>query len=216
MKIDQFLQLFVVKERKFYPLFIQQTTNLKKASVKLVEMLQETDYEKQTTLYKEIKVVESEGDTITRLIYEELNRTFVTPFDREDIHQLDSKIDTFLDFIHDAAKRVSMYRPQKIDATLVKIANLIDKDADLLIEISEELEHIQKKPQAIYEKCVQIKRIEHEVDDLYELFMSDVFANEKDAIELVKLKNIVQALEDTTDRAKEVGDIIRGIIIKFA
>ena len=68
----------------------------------------------------------------------------------------------------------------------------------------------------ISEKCYQIKAIEHEVDDLYEQFMSDVFANEKDAIELVKLKNIGQALEDATDRAKDIGDTVRGIIIKFA
>lgn len=216
MKIDKFLQLFVVKEKKFYPLFIEQATNLKRASVMLVEMLQGPDSDRQLVLYKEIKGVESDGDTITRLIYEELNRTFVTPFDREDIHQLDSKIDTFLDFIHDAARRIAMYRPREIDATLLKIGNLIDRDADLLIEIARELEHIQKKPEPIYEKCVQIKQIEHEVDELYEQFMSDVFAHEKDAIELVKLKNIVQALEDTTDRAKEVGDILRGIIIKFA
>ena len=72
------------------------------------------------------------------------------------------------------------------------------------------------KPQEINEKCVRIKQIEHDVDDLYEQFMSDVFANEKDAIELVKLKNIGQVLEDATDRAKDVGDIVRGIIIKFA
>ena len=78
------------------------------------------------------------------------------------------------------------------------------------------LEYIQKKPQEINEKCVRIKQIEHDVDDLYEQFMSDVFANEKDAIELVKLKNIGQVLEDATDRAKDVGDIVRGIIIKFA
>lgn len=216
MKIDKFLQLFVVKEKKFYPLFIEQTTNLKRASVMLVKMLKNTNPEEQTVLFKDIKAVESEGDTIARRIYEELNRTFVTPFDREDIHHLDSKIDTFLDFIHDAARRIAMYRPKQINATLVKIGDLIDKDADLLIEIANELENIQKKPKGIYDKCVQIKRIEHEVDELYEQFMSDVFAHEQDAIELVKLKNIVQALEDTTDKAKEVGDIIRGIIIKFA
>ena len=88
--------------------------------------------------------------------------------------------------------------------------------ASIFKDIMNGLEYIQNKQQEISEKCVSIKKIEHDVDDLYEQFMSDVFANEKDAIELVKLKNIGQVLEDATDRAKDVVEIVRGIIIKFA
>lgn len=216
MKIDRFLQMFVVKEKKFYPLYIQQAVYLEEAAALLIQLLKEQDHEKQNMLYKSIKAVENGGDQITRQIYEELNRTFVTPFDREDINHLGSKMDTFLDFIHDASKRIVMYRPQKINDTLLKIGQLIADDAKILRAVMEELEFIQKRPLAISEKCTQIKQIEHDVDDLYEQFMSDVFANEKDAIELIKLKNIGQVLEDATDRAKDVGDVVRGIIIKFA
>lgn len=216
MKIDRFLQLFVVKEKKFYPLYIEQAVCLEKASALLIQLLQERNHDQQDALYKSIKSVENEGDRITRQIYEELNKTFVTPFDREDINHLGSKMDTFLDFIHDASKRIVMYRPKDINQTLLNIGQLIAEDASLLKAIMNELEFIQKRPQDIGEKCDKVKQIEHEVDDLYEQFMSDVFANEKDAIELVKLKNIGQVLEDATDRAKDVGDVIRGIIIKFA
>lgn len=216
MKIDQFLQLFVVKEKKFYPLYIEQTTNLQRASRLLVQLLKEQDHEKQNILYKEIKAVEHDGDQIARRIYEELNLTFVTPFDREDIHHLCSRIDTFLDFIHDSARRIAMYHPEELNETLRKIGDLINDDAQLLIDIANNLGSIQKRPKPIYEKCIQVKKIEHEVDELYEQFMSDLFTQEKDAIELVKLKNIVQALEDATDKAKEVSDVVRGIMIKFA
>lgn len=216
MKIDRFLQLFVVKEKKFYPLYIEQAANIEAAAKLLVELLQEQDHDKQKTLYKDVKEYEHSGDMITAKLYEELNKTFVTPFDREDINRLGSGMDTLLDFIHDAAKRVLMYRPKNVNQLMVAMSQCIVEDARILVDIMNELDQIQKRPQDINEKCVRIKQIEHDVDNLYEEFMSDVFANEKDAIELVKLKNIGQVLEDATDRAKDVSDIIKGIIIKFA
>ena len=216
MKIDRFLQLFVVKEKKFYPLYIEQAVNIEAAAKLLVELLQERKPENQKTLYKKVKDYEHSGDLITARLYEELNKTFVTPFDREDINRLGSSMDTLLDFIHDAAKRVLMYRPKNVNQLMVAMAQCIVEDARILGQIMGELDQLQKRPQEINEKCVRIKQIEHDVDNLYEEFMSDVFANEKDAIELVKLKNIGQVLEDATDRAKDVSDIVRGIIIKFA
>ena len=216
MKIDRFLQLFVVKEKKFYPLYIEQAVNIEMAAKLLVELLQEQNYDRQKALYKDVKEFEHRGDMLTAKLYEELNKTFVTPFDREDINRLGSSLDTLLDFIHDAAKRVLMYRPKNVNQLMVAMAQCIVEDAKILGQIMDELDQIQKRPQEINEKCVRIKQIEHDVDDLYEEFMSDVFANEKDAIELVKLKNIGQVLEDATDRAKDVSDILKGIIIKFA
>lgn len=109
-----------------------------------------------------------------------------------------------------------MYRRIECQSTYDCMAQCIVEDAKILGQIMDILDQIQKRPQEINEKCVRIKQIEHDVDDLYEEFMSDVFANEKDAIELVKLKNIGQVLEDATDRAKDVSDILKGIIIKFA
>lgn len=216
MKIDRFLQLFVVKEKKFYPLYIRHAEFIYKAADLLVNLLQEQDIDRRKQLYKNIKEYEHQGDLIATTIYEELNKTFVTPFDREDINLLATRMDSFLDFIHDSAKRVVMYRPNNINETLIVIGQHILKDAALIKAIMESLESVQKNPEPINLKCMELKAIEQKVDDLYENFMSDLFANEKDAIELTKLKNIVQVLEDATDRAKHTGDVVRGIIIKFA
>lgn len=216
MKIDRFLQLFVVKEKKFYPLYIEQAANIEMAAKLLVELLQEQSHDRQKALYKDVKEYEHRGDMITAKLYEELNKTFVTPFDREDINRLGSSMDSLLDFIHDAAKRMLMYRPKRVSQLMIAMAQCIVEDARILGQIMDILDQIQKRSQEINEKCVCIKQIEHDVDDLYEEFMSDVFANEKDAIELIKLKNIGQVLEDATDRAKDVSDILKGIIIKFA
>lgn len=216
MKIDRFLQLFVVKEKKFYPLYISQMEIIKVAADTLKSLFLESNPELQKEYYKQIKELETKGDKVTATIYEELNRTFVTPFDREDIHILASRIDTFLDLIHDAARKQVMYRPKTTYKDLITIIDYIHEDADLLCEIVKDLEFISKKSDIIIKKCAKIKVIEHKVDELYEDFNSFLFESEKDAIELVKHKNIVQSLEDTTDRAKEVSDTIRNIIIKLA
>lgn len=216
MKLDRFLQLFVVKEKKFYPLYIAQTENIIEAAEELKRLYLESNYELQKESYKKIKELESKGDKITAKIYEELNLTFVTPFDREDIHVLASRIDTFLDFIHDAGRKLVMYRPAPPARDLIIIVDLILEDAKLIAEIAKGLETMAKKSDEILKRCKRIKDIEHKVDELYEDYNMFLFQNEKDAIELVKNKNIVQSLEDTTDRAKEVADSIKSIIIKLA
>lgn len=216
MKIDRFIQLFVVKEKKFYPLYIAQLENIKVAAADLRTLFLESNPEQQKEYYKKINDLEMKGDQITAKIYEELNKTFVTPFDREDIHILASRIDTFLDFIHDAARKLVMYQPKTTHKDLIKIVDYIVEDAQILSEIIADLEFIAKKHDSIVVKCRKIKDIEHKVDGLYEDFNTFLFQTEKDAIELVKNKNIVQSLEDTTDRAKDISDSIRSIIVKQA
>lgn len=216
MKIDRFLQLFVVKEKKFYPLYISQTENIVVAAEELKKLYLESNYELQKESYRKIKDLETKGDQITAKIYEELNKTFVTPFDREDIHVLASRIDTFLDFIHDSARKLAMYKPLSPSKDLITIVDLILEDAKLINEIARNLEFLVKRNGEILKLCKRIKEIEHKVDELYEDYNIFLFQNEKDAIELVKNKNIVQSLEDTTDRAKEISDSIRSIIVKLA
>jgi predicted phosphate transport protein (TIGR00153 family) len=205
-----------VKEKKFYPLFGEAVECSEKAATCLSELLREPLVERRKALYREIKAHEQHGDKVTATIYGELYKTFVTPFDREDINLLGARLDTFLDHIHDAARRVVTYAPDKIDEKLAEIGDCILQDARLLTSIVERLDSLQKNPRPVQETCVEISRIEHHVDELFEGYVGELFATEKDAIELVKLKNIVQVLEDTTDCAKEVSDVVRGIIIKFA
>jgi predicted phosphate transport protein (TIGR00153 family) len=205
-----------VKEKKFYPLFGEAAECSEKAATCLSELLREPLVERRRALYKEIKAHEQHGDKVTATIYGELYKTFMTPFDREDINMLGARLDTFLDHIHDAARRVVTYAPDKIDDKLTEIGECILEDARLLAGIVARLDGLQKNPRPVQEMCQEISRIEHHVDELFESYVGELFATEKDAIELVKLKNIVQVLEDTTDCAKEVSDVVRGIIIKFA
>lgn len=215
MKIDGIFQYFVVKEKKFYPLYIKQASVVEKAASLLVDLLKEESYDKRREIAKEIKKNESEGDAIADCIFDELYKTFVTPFDREDIQLLASKVETFLDYIHDSSKKLVIYHPQKIDKTWIEIGEAIYEDARVLSGIMQDLENINKKSKFLMQKCVRIKEIETEIDDIYECYMSNLFEVEKDPIELIKCKNIVQNLEDTTDKAKEIGDCVKTIIIKI-
>ena len=216
MNFNRFLQLFVVKERKFYPLYISQATNILSGAQLLLKLVHETDPVTQKELYKEVKQIETKGDQITLHIYNELHDTFVTPFDREHINLLASEMDTFLDFIHDSARRIVLYKPKKIDKHLIHIAENICEDARIVCEIMQEMEQMRKNVKSIMQKCTRIKEIEQFIDGIYETYLIDVFENEKDAIELVKLKNIVQSLEDATDRAKDISDTIKNILLTTA
>ncbi len=216
MKINRFFQFFVVKERKFYPLFIEQAQIIKDSAILLKRLFTESNREAQWEIYREIKTNETKCDKVTSVIYDELNKTMITPFDREDVHLLASKTDTFLDFIHDSARKQVMYSPKATHKDLITIVDSICELSDLLYKIMQNLEFIPKKGDMITDDCKAIKQIEHTVDEVFENFICYLFENEKDAIELVKSKNIVQALEDSTDKAKDVSDTIRSIIIKLA
>ena len=167
MKIDRFLQLFVVKEKKFYPLYISQTENIVAAAEELKRLYLESNYELQKESYRKIKDLETKGDQITAKIYEELNKTFVTPFDREDIHVLASRIDTFLDFIHDSARKLAMYKPLSPSKDLITIVDLILEDAKLINEIARNLEFLVKRNGEILKLCKRNKAMKHKVDELY-------------------------------------------------
>ena len=215
MKIDNFLQFFVVKEKRFFPLYIQSAENIVKAANLLVDIAKEEDPDERIVLAHRIKECEIAGDHITDTIVDELMNAFVTPFDRDDIHQLAEDMDTFLDNIRDASKKISIYQPKKPSHKLQEISRYILRDAEILLEMTQNFENMRKDIKKIDSLCDQMKEIEHIVDDIFESYMSTLFAKEPDAIELVKKKNVAQALEDTSDFAKSLSNTIRSIAVKL-
>lgn len=216
MKIDNFLQLFVVKEKKFFPLFIQAAENIDKAAELLLEQAKSDDPDKRRMLAHRIKERETEGDTITKKIVDELLAAYVTPFDRDDIHELAESLDTFLDCIRDSSKQIAIYQPKEPSRKLIEIAEYIKQDAELFIQITGKFDNMRKEAKAVDDLCNKVKEIEHIVDDVFESYMSNLFEFEKDAIELTKKKNIAQALEDVSDKAKSTSNVIRSIAVKMS
>ncbi len=202
--------------KKFYPLFAQQSNLIVRATSLLVKVLNEESAEKKKELSRKIKEIERDGDMLDAQISNVLYRAQLVPFGREDVQKLGSQLEKFLDMVHDSAKKLVIYNPKFTDISWIEIGKFIEEDAAILSKICSLLPNKKKNSKELQELCTKIKDIEQEVDDLYEYYMSHLFENEKNGVELTKCKNIVQSLEDTTDVAKEVADCIKMIIIKEA
>jgi len=216
MSLDKFLQKFVAKDNRFYPLFISLSDHIVEAATILCQEVSETDEARRIELSKKVKEHETAGDKITARLVDELYKAVITPFDREDVHQFGSNLDTFLDLLDDSAKKIAMYQPEGFDEKLVRISEAILQDARHTSEITANLPKLRDRVEVLNKLCNKIKEIEHHVDDLYEEYMAHIFKNEKNPIELIKKKNIVQILEDTTDHAKHLSDTVRSIIVKMS
>lgn len=198
-----------------YPLFINQAIIVENAAKLLVDLMKAETYDYRNEICKQIKACESQGDAVAIQIFETLYKTRRTTFSKVDMQQMASLIESFLDFIHDCSKKLVIYHPKHIDHVWIEIGESIQEDAKIITGIIQELGNAQEKAKFLMQKCHTIKDIEHEVDDLYECYMSNLFEVEKDAIEITKNKNIIETLEDTTDKAKEIADCIKNIIVKL-
>ena len=215
MKVDKLLQFFVVKEKRFFPMFVQSAENIKNAARLLLEQTKEEDAEIRRDYAHRIKESETLGDHITDKIIDEVLDAVVTPFDREDIHQLAEDMDTFLDCIRDCSKKIAIYQPRDPSHKVIEIAEYVLRDAEIISEITGLLDNMRDKARELDRLCDIIKENEHIVDDIYESYMSNLFEFEKDPIELVKKKNIIQAVEDTSDVAKALSSTVRSIVVKL-
>ena len=145
-----------------------------------------------------------------------MGKTFITPFDREDIHDLASTVDDVIDGINSCAKRITIYNPHPISDSGKELSKLLQQEAIYIGKAMDELETFRKKPAALREYCEKLHDIENQADDVYELFVKKLFEEEKDCVELIKIKEIMQELEKNTDTAERVGKILRNLIVKYA
>ena len=217
MSLNSFFQFFVPKEKKFYPLYIQQAEYISKASKLLRKMITETDLQQLENLKKEIKACETGGDEVLRIFYSQLFSTVLTPFEREDVHELAEMMDTFLDRIDDSANIILTRRFTDIDEDLTTMTDNIMFAAESLNTIIKNLEFTDNpgKQKEIGRLCHEIKSIENENDELYGNFISKLFTQNYSLTEIVKRKDLVQVLENTTNSAKYISDEIRIILSKI-
>lgn len=208
------LSFFIPQDRKFYPLFEKASGNLVEVSRSLINLVN-SDAEKRKEYIKEVERLEHVGDSITHEIFNELGKNFITPFDREDIHALTTAVDDVVDFVHGSAKRIELYKLQNITPEMVKLADLIEKAAIELNNAILELRNL-KNTGKIKESCVKINSIENHADDIFDMAVAKLFENEKNAVELIKVKEILSALETATDKCEDAANVIQSIIVKHA
>lgn len=215
MGINTFFQKLVPKDKKFFPMFESQAELIVQATSKLQEIFLTTDPTKQADLFKGIKELENQGDDVAHHIFDELDKTFITPFDREDIHQLTSKLDDVLDFINGTSQRIRLYKLKDFPAEFVQFSGVLMNGGNEILNAVKELYNL-KRPEMIRQACIRINEVENQADDLYHHVISDLFENEKNAIELIKKKEVLQTMERASDRMEDVADVLKTILIKLA
>ena len=204
---------FMPRENKFFDLFEQSARNMVKASQALKEMID--TWEVVGGRVAEITELEHEGDTITHQILAQLNRTFVTPFDREDIALLAHTMDDVTDFIHHAADAMLIY---KIDQPSQRAKEL----ADIIVEATSEVERAvcglrhRAALKKILERCVEINRLENMADRVFRSAMAELFEDTVDIAQVIKWREIYEHMESATDRCEDVANVLEGVALKHA
>lgn len=216
MNIDKLLKFFVPKDRSFYPLFEEAAGNLVKASELLKELLSSDDPREHERIHQEIKDVEHIGDRITDKAYKQLNKSFITPFDREDIHELTTNIDNVVDSINGISRRIWLYKPKKLMPVYVSMANMINNAAKQIQICVHGLDDVAANKDEITAACDKVKEFEHEADDYYFVAVSKLFEEEKDPVELIKNNKILELLERCVDEEEDVTGTIKAILVKMA
>jgi predicted phosphate transport protein (TIGR00153 family) len=206
------------KDKMFYEMFEKAADNTSNAANLLHGFFnkfasKEPCFEDEAN---KIKDLEHLGDQITHQTIEMLNRTFVTPLDREDIYLLVTKLDDVLDLMDGAASRIQLYKIQEITPEAIKFAEVLKKAGEILKHSITSMRNI-KDYKEIVKHCIEIHTLENEGDKLLQEAMMNLFEKEKDdPIKVIKWKEIYQDLESATDRCEDVANIIEGIVLKYA
>jgi predicted phosphate transport protein (TIGR00153 family) len=201
----------VPREDDYFKYFAEIGNKIQEASGTLVEMLS-SDSESFEKFVWRIKDLEHECDELTHKITTKLNKSFITPFDREDIYTLSVALDDVCDYIDAAARAILMYNIRDINDHTKHLGKVIHS---LAMEINSAI-LLLKNPNGINQHIVEIHRLENEADDAYYRGIGELFQKESDPITLIKLKELYEIMENTTDRCESVANIIESIILKHS
>ncbi len=215
MKINTLFSFFAPKDTKFIPM-LKETSGILVQSSNFLKDLFLLGEDKRQELCKLIKAEEVRGDQITGEIMKELNDTFITPFDREDIHALADEMDDVIDAINRSAQKVLLYSPRRMPEATQRLSDIIQKgviEIDLAVS---ELSNMKKNDHELRLHCKNIKKLEEEADVVYEVGIMKLFKEERDANELIKLKEVIQELEKSANKINNVGKVLQTILVKYA
>ncbi len=199
---------FLPRETKFFDLFADMAQNLTIGARQLRDLLQ--NYADVPAAVQRIKDTEHKGDEIAHAVFIKLNSTFITPFDREDIHSLASSLDDVLDFINAAATRLVIYKITEPPAEAVELANIILQQAE---ELAKALPFLEKGD-GLLKYCVEVNRLENEADEIARAAIGRLFETEADPIRLIKHKELIEVLEMATDKAEDAANVLETVVLK--
>ena len=205
-------ELLIPQDKVFFDLFEKQAGVVKEAAWQLVALTE--DFTNVKEKRHEIEKLEHEGDQITHGIYEQLNSTFITPLDPEEISRLASAMDEVLDYIDGATEKMYYYGIVSTDSHMIELAKLIHMST---VEIESAVKGIRsiKDPRYVEERCIEVNRLENLADDVLAHAVTDLFRT-TDAIAIIKYKDIYEHLEVATDYCEDVANVLSDIAIRHS
>jgi predicted phosphate transport protein (TIGR00153 family) len=216
MKINSILSVFSPRDVKFFPMLKETSGILMQSATLLCKLFTSANKEEVEKLCRLIKEEEVKGDKVTGRIMKALNETFITPFDREDIDALTDSMDDINDVMNRAAQKVLLYSPKEMPSCTDKLAKIIYKGVVEIQGAIEELENLRKTDVQFRQHYKEIKRLEEKADIVYEEGIIDLFKTDIKTVELIKLKEIIQELENAANKINHTGKVLKTILVKYA
>ncbi len=212
MRLDRIIQALLPHDEHFFVLFDKLARTIVEAAETLRTLPSQPKNEREATV-KKIEDLENKADSITHEIYTELNKTFVTPFDREDVHLLASTLDDVLDYIDGSAKRFHLYKIKKNSADIQRLTEIIYQSA---IEIQRGVTLVadMRRVDELQKIIQKINQYENDADTIFDQAIAELFDIESDAIELIKTKEVLVSLETATDKCEDVANVLETLFIK--
>lgn len=200
----------IPQDKHFFSMLENESSNVLDGSKTLLDMLK--NYENINEKQQKIKDIERNGDNVVHEIFEELNKTFITPIDHGDISSLASAFDDVLDRIDGVATRLVLYEIEKPEDGMIRLVEILAEQTEELNSAIKGLRNI-KNPKEIEQRCIEVNRLENVADDVYKNAVAKLFKT-KDAIEIMKLKEIYECLEHATDMCEDAANVISDIVVK--
>lgn len=207
------LGIFQSKGDKFYAAFEEASNNNHKAALLLDKLCK--NLKNSQNLSRQIQELEHKGDQISHNIYSQINSTFVTPLDREDIIMLTQSLDDVIDLIHTSASTITIYNVKKITPAVHEFSEIITTSTKLVAAILPKLRH-RRNFSEVHKAIIEINRLENKADDLLKKSLTELFKNPKDPLEVIRWRDIYGYLEHITDKTEDIANVLQNLITKYA
>ena len=213
MKYNKILQVLLPRHDKFFNLFEEAAKNLQEVGAILREAVRLRSNHEREDKINQIEALEHQGDDITHRIFHELSSSFITPFDREDIHVLAASLDDVLDYIQGTTKRITLYGIDKFPSEGIVLADLLKQAIDEIATAIPMLRDMANK-EKVLSACVRINSLENSADDIFEHAVAGLFKKSIAALEVIKIKEVLVGLETATDKCEDAANALETIILK--
>jgi uncharacterized protein len=213
MKLDRLIHKLLPRDDNFYQLLEEAAHNLVRAGEEIKELPLCQTHEQRIEVARIVKDIEHEGDAVTHKIFSELNATFVTPFDREDIHLLASAIDDVLDQMDGCAHRFMLYKIDNVPDALVKLIEVLVLSIKELQNGVHLLRNLNEAD-ALQTSFKLVNEYENRADEIFDQAVADLFDKETDPVRIIKLKEVFVGLETATDKCEDAANVLESILIK--